>query len=154
MEINKDFEIKNARVWHLNEIARIERENFPCPWKREYFENELFLPQRFNKVIVLKGEEKREKVIAYIFSHYMQDELHIAKIATDKRYQRRGFSKLLMEDCISFCRRKKISEITLEVRVSNLPAIKFYEKFNFEKVYIRKRYYPDGEDAFFMLKVL
>jgi ribosomal-protein-alanine N-acetyltransferase len=147
------YEIVRAKFVHLDEVARIEEENFPCPWKKEYFEQELIQPLRYNIVMILKEGEK-QKLIGYLFSHYANDELHIAKIATDKQYQRMGVSTALMDRCISFCKLKKINYISLEVRVSNAPAIKFYEKYNFEKLYIRKNYYPDGEDAFFMMKTL
>ncbi len=144
------YEIVKAKFIHLDDVARIEEENFPCPWKKEYFKQELTLPLRYNIVMILKEEEP--KLIGYLFSHYDKEELHIAKIATDKKYQRQGASTALMDKCISFCKLKKISYISLEVRVSNIPAISFYKKYNFEKLYIRKNYYPDGEDAFFMMK--
>lgn len=153
MKFNENYEIVKAKEIHLDEIARIERENFPCPWKREYFKEELFMPCRYNIVMLLKEEEKT-KIIGYLFSHYTPEELHIAKIATDRLYQRRGVSSAMMDKCISFCRLKKINFVSLEVRVSNLPAIKFYEKYNFEKIYVRKKYYPDGEDAYFMMASL
>lgn len=154
MKFQKYYEIVKAKEIHLDEIARIERENFPCPWKREYFKEELFMPLRYNIVMILREDEEKPKLIGYLFSHYTSEELHIAKIATDKPYQRQGVSTALMDKCISFCRLKNIKLISLEVRVSNTPAIKFYEKYNFEKIYVRKRYYPDGEDAYFMMKSL
>ena len=50
---------------------------------------------------------------------------------------------------------EKLSSIFLEVRESNLPAIKLYEKFNFTQISIRKNYYPDNkEDALiYMLEI-
>lgn len=154
MKFNKNYKIVKADIKHLDEIVRIERENFPDPWKKEYFRQELFLPLRYNRVILIEDENLSQKLIGYLLSHYTLDELHIAKIATDKKYQRMGVSSILMEKCISFCILKKIKCISLEVRVSNTPAIKFYEKYKFEKVYIRKKYYPNGEDAYFMMKAL
>lgn len=151
MKLENKYSIIKAKQEHLDEIARIEAENFPCPWKKEYFKQELYLPMRYNIVIILEENEISEKLVGYLFSHYNLDELHIAKIATDKPYQRKGISTALMDRCISFCKLKKINYISLEVRVSNTPAIKFYEKYKFGKVYIRKRYYPDGEDAYFMM---
>lgn len=154
MKFDKNYEIVKAKIIHLDEISRIERENFPNPWKKEYFRQELFLPLRYNVVFLIKDENLNKKLIGYLFSHYTLNELHISKIATDKKYQRMGISTILMEKCISFCTLKKIKYISLEVRVSNMPAINFYEKYKFEKVYIRKKYYPDGEDAYFMMKTL
>ena len=42
--------------------------------------------------------------------------------------------------------------ITLEVRVSNEPAINLYKKRGFSTVCVKKGYYKDGEDAYYMMK--
>ena len=44
-----------------------------------------------------------------------------------------------------------VTSITLEVRVSNVAAIKLYENNGFEKKLVKKGYYSDGEDAYFMM---
>ena len=44
--------------------------------------------------------------------------------------------------------------ILLEVRVSNAPAMTMYLKEGFKGIYVRPRYYPDGEDAVVMQKEL
>ena len=41
--------------------------------------------------------------------------------------------------------------MTLEVRVSNLPAREFYRSYGFREAYRRKAYYQDGEDAFALM---
>ena len=47
---------------------------------------------------------------------------------------------------------QKDSHVSLEVRKSNLPAIKLYSDFGFEMMGEREQYYPDGEDALVMTK--
>ncbi len=44
----------------------------------------------------------------------------------------------------------RIKQYVLEVRVSNYTAIKLYEKFNYKITVIKKNYYRDGENAYFM----
>ena len=41
--------------------------------------------------------------------------------------------------------------VTLEVRISNIPAREFYGSYDFREAYRRKAYYQDGEDAFAMV---
>jgi ribosomal-protein-alanine N-acetyltransferase len=145
------IEIVPAKQVHLDEVAAIERANFPCPWKRDYFLHELFLPWRFHRVIVYTGEGPfRGRAIAYIFCHYVIPELHISKIASHKEFHRQGLATILMNDLSAFCGAKGIHEITLEVRVSNMPARTFYYGLGFKDDYVRKKYYPDGEDAMCM----
>jgi len=145
------MEAQPAKQAHLDDVASIERDNFPCPWKRDYFLQELFLPMRFNRVILCRESGALQgHVLAYQFSHYIVPELHISKIATHRSAQRQGVASALMEDLFIFCRGKGINTITLEVRVSNTPARTFYTRLDFKDDYIRKRYYPDGEDALVM----
>jgi [ribosomal protein S18]-alanine N-acetyltransferase len=147
----KAHEALPAKQAHLDDVASIEHANFPCPWKRDYFLQELFLPMRFNRVILCRdGGPLQGHVIAYQFSHYVVPELHISKIATHQSAQRQGLATALMEDLFTFCRAKGINTLTLEVRVSNTPARTFYTGLGFKDDYLRKRYYPDGEDALVM----
>ena len=41
---------------------------------------------------------------------------------------------------------------TLEVGVSNIRAQRLYEKLGFKNTLLKKSYYSDGEDAFYMVK--
>ena len=60
-------------------------------------------------------------------------------------------NKQLMLHLIDECYEQMIKYITLEVRVSNIPAINLYEKFGFSSVGVRKKYYQDNnEDALIM----
>ena len=47
--------------------------------------------------------------------------------------------------------KQNISEYVLEVRVSNYSAINLYESFKFKTDGIKKKYYKDGENAYFMV---
>ena len=56
-----------------------------------------------------------------------------------------------MNSLIEGCKSQKCNSITLEVRESNLPALKLYEKLGFKVAGKRKKYYSDnGEDALIM----
>ena len=53
---------------------------------------------------------------------------------------------------MSAIKKYRIKNYVLEVRVSNYNAIKLYEKFNFKIKGIKKNYYRDGENAYFMVR--
>ena len=65
--------------------------------------------------------------------------------------RKRGFGQEIIEKIESVCKEENISEILLEVRVSNVAATALYEKHGFEKIARRPHFYekPD-EDAFTM----
>ncbi|GBF08496.1 N-terminal acetyltransferase [Aeropyrum pernix] len=80
---------------------------------------------------------------------------HLVSIAVRPGFRGRGIgSKLLSETVRVMKNVYRVDAIFLEVRVSNMPAIRLYEKFGFRKVRRIKGYYRDGEDAFVMVKRL
>ncbi len=80
---------------------------------------------------------------------------HLVSIAVLEEYRRRGIGSKLLENSIRAALEIYDAEsMYLEVRVSNEPAIRLYEKYGFKKVRIIKGYYMDGEDAYVMVKRL
>lgn len=141
--------IAEATADDLDAVQAIEEESFPAPWRREFFASELGAAGRLNLVARSQG-----KVVGYLFAMWIFDELHINKIAVAETHRRQGIADSLMAHCFEFSRRQGIRSITLEVRQSNDGAQRFYEHLQFKSVYIRSRYYPDGEAAVVMMRHL
>lgn len=141
--------IEPAASEHLDAIHRIEASSFPAPWRREFFEGELFSEGRFTLVARLRGA-----VVGYLFAMWIFDEMHINKIAVDERARRRGIADALMARCFTFASENSVRTISLEVRLSNTGAQAFYRHLDFESSYLRPRYYPDGEAAVVMVRTL
>ena len=75
----------------------------------------------------------------------------INNVAVDASYQGRGIASKMMKALIEEGSRKKLTEFTLEVRESNIAAIRLYEKTGFQKEGIRKNFYDaPKEDAVIM----
>jgi [ribosomal protein S18]-alanine N-acetyltransferase len=144
------YRLVPAEPRHLDEIARIERESFPVPWKREFFESELSESFRYARVLV-RPDGAPPIVGGYLFAISLHDEFHINKIATDAQLRHLGYGRMLLEDALARARALRAAAVTLEVRVSNTPAREFYRSYSFREVYRRKAYYQDGEDAFAMV---
>ncbi|HEY7113979.1 MAG TPA: ribosomal protein S18-alanine N-acetyltransferase [Thermoanaerobaculia bacterium] len=145
-----DYRLQPAEPRHLDEIARIERESFPVPWKREFFETELIESFRYARVLA-RAEGPPPLVGGYLFAISLYDEFHINKIATDARLRQLGYGRILLEDALDRARSLGASAVTLEVRVSNAPARQFYRSYGFREAFRRKAYYQDGEDAFALM---
>jgi len=144
------YAVVPALAAHLDEIARIERESFLIPWKREFFESELAEPYRFARVLASRAGSE-PAVGGYLFAVSLYEEFHINKIATDRRVRNRGLGRQLLEDALARARTMRATAVTLEVRISNIPAREFYGSCGFREAYRRKTYYQDGEDAFAMI---
>lgn len=140
------YRLAPARPEDLDEIARIEREAFLVPWKREFFASEIVEPFRYVRVLV-RDDGGQPRLGGYLFAVSLYEEFHINKIATDARVRNRGLGRELFEDALSHARSVGAASVTLEVRVSNLPARQFYRTYGFREAYRRKAYYQDGEDA-------
>lgn len=78
----------------------------------------------------------------------------ILLIGVDEKYQNKGIGSKLLRGLLLTFFLKGITEVELEVRVSNVRAIKFYEKRGFRKKFRLDNYYEDGEDAYIMVKSL
>lgn len=91
------------------------------------------------------------EIVGYAGSWHIVDEAHITTIAVDKNYLRQHIAECLIVKLLEGCYNEFIKYITLEVRVSNIPAIRLYEKYGFKSLGTRKGYYQDNnEDALIM----
>ena len=86
-------------------------------------------------------------VIGICVFQVILDEAQINFFAVNKTYRKKGFGTYLMNYLIKECRKLNIKKIFLEVSHTNLTAEKFYNRFDFSTVGIRRNYYKDGSDA-------
>ncbi|MFZ2492082.1 MAG: ribosomal protein S18-alanine N-acetyltransferase [Thermoanaerobaculia bacterium] len=139
--------IEPAGEGDLDAVQRIEEGSFPSPWRREFFETEIGADGRLNLVARIDAV-----VVGYLFAMWIFDELHVNKIAVEEGCRRQGVADALMDECFAFARDHDVRTITLEVRLSNTGAQRFYEHLHFKATYMRPRYYPDGEAAVVMTR--
>ncbi|MCH7810312.1 MAG: ribosomal protein S18-alanine N-acetyltransferase [Chloroflexi bacterium] len=93
-------------------------------------------------------EERAELITGFIGLWMLPDEVHIVTIAVRDSHRRQGIGEMLLIAALHLAREKIQPMVTLEVRVSNDAAIRLYEKYGFEQVGRRPRYYSDNhEDA-------
>ena len=86
------------------------------------------------------------KTIAYAGTWNIIDEGHITTIAVKPEYKRMHIGEALIVKILENCYASKIKYLTLEVRESNIPAIKLYEKYGFKSLGTRKGYYQDNNE--------
>ena len=86
--------------------------------------------------------------------HVVIDEAQINFFAVDNKYRKKGFGTYLMNHLIKECEKLNINKLFLEVSHTNFTAEKFYNRFDFSTVGIRRNYYKDGSDALLKEKKL
>ena len=128
----------------LDRVCAMEEESFSMPWKREDFEKLLEDAGSRYLVIELDGY-----VIGAAGYTDTVGDGYINNVVIDREYRGRGYSKKLLEAVIESGKKAGIYDYTLEVRVSNLPAIRLYEAVGFENAGVRKGFYDlPREDAY------
>ena len=86
-------------------------------------------------------------VIGICVFQIVLDEAQINYFVVNPKFRKRGFGSYLMRYLIKQCEKSNLKKLILEVSNSNVTAEKFYNRFNFFTVGIRKNYYKDGSDA-------
>jgi ribosomal-protein-alanine N-acetyltransferase len=131
----------------LRAVHAIERASFSVPWPDDAYRNEL-LTNRLASYVVARAADV---VIGFAGLWVMVDEAHVTTFAVDPGWRRRGVGERLLLQLLDIAVARRAREATLEVRLSNMPARRLYEKYGFRPVGIRPRYYSDnGEDALIM----
>ena len=138
--------ITRFRWWHIAEVLPIEEDLFGAEkWSAAMFWNEL--AQRHFYLVA----EQDEKVAGYAgLAVVDQEESWVQNIAVDRRAQRGGIGRQLLEALLAEAGKRKV---LLEVAVDNVPAQRLYASYDFEPVGIRRGYYqPSNTDALVMMR--
>ena len=133
--------IRKATVEDINKIGEIGlliKEDFNNKYDIKNFIN-------YNYAVIYVYEEN-SNIVGFIQLEEHFEILDLINIAVAKEYQGKNIGTKLIEYAIS---NTKAEKIMLEVRESNISAIKLYEKTNFKEINRRKKYYGD-EDAIIM----
>jgi ribosomal-protein-alanine N-acetyltransferase len=134
----------------LEEVLPIEAALFSDPWPRQFFLEELRVPQSLACVARHHG-----RMAGYLLAWRLEGEIHLGNLAVVAEYQRRGVGQALLTWLLERAREGGPGRITLEVRASNFPAQELYRRYGFQAIALRRGYYQDsGEDALVMMREL
>ena len=143
-------EFRRLSVRDLSAVEAIERLSYATPWSRSMFAGELAKP---SSICLGAFDGESGTLVGYaIVSRYV-DAWHVMNIAVVPEQRRHGVAAALLERLFELTARDGRRGYTLEVRVSNVGAIRLYERVGFRPRGVRRGYYTDnGEDALIMWK--
>lgn len=145
---NESLTFCHLRPEHIDQLAELEVQCFSDPWSRESLAEELSNPL---SVYYLCTEGAQ--VLGYIGTRQLGEEWEIVNVAVRPARRREHIASRLLEWLLTDAREKRAEKVFLEVRESNLPAIRCYERFGFRQVGLRKRYYEKPvENALLMAR--
>lgn len=143
------WEAAAMRVPDLTEVTAIERQAYPVPWSHGNFVDSLAAGYPAE---VLRGP--RAELLGYWVAMPGVDEVHLLNITVAPIWQGRGLAVVMLDRIVAECRQRGLTQLWLEVRVSNERAREVYRRYGFAEVGRRRAYYPvvEGprEDAILM----
>lgn len=145
----RELEIRPLSYPDLPEVIAIERQVFPTPWSLAMFVLELSKASGICLAALLDDGEGR-RLAGYLICSRYETVWHVMNVAVAHEHQCMGVATALLAELY---RRvdDEHARFTLEVRRSNLAAIRLYEREGFRAAGLRRRYYQDnGEDALVM----
>ena len=130
-------------------VHELEQKCFSHPWTY----NMLYTDICENDITEYIIAEIDGQYVGYAGMWIIFDEAHITNICTHPDFRRKGIGAKLLSYMIKTASEKGACRMTLEVRVSNVAAMKLYESFGFHVCGKRTKYYSDnGEDAYVLWK--
>ena len=133
---------KKATRQDLNAILAIEERIFSTPWSQQKL-LDSFENLNTHMQLILHNE----KIAGYLITLNSLDFSDILTLAITPEFQRQGLGFKLLDDLQQRLKLCNIRTIFLEVRVSNVVAICFYQKYGFKLIDTREKYYSNLEDA-------
>jgi len=133
----------------LREVLVIERNSYDFPWSSGIFNDCL------RTGYLAWGAWLESKLIAYCVMAIAVDDAHILNLCVSADHHRRGIGRDLLDYMIGVAKDHCANRALLEVRPSNLAAIKLYQRSGFVQVGVRRDYYPakrGREDALVLVK--
>lgn len=143
MAINPDTEFSGVfRTMVFEDVPRvmeIESEAYPHPWTEGIFRDCIRVGYS------CWVYEIDAQIQGYALVSIAANEAHILNICIAKDFQGQGFGKKLLYKIIDVAEQSDVDSVFLEVRDSNTVAIELYEREGFNRIGLRKAYYPADE---------
>lgn len=146
--MDSGIEMRLLSIEDVHEVALLEQEIFTDPWSENIYRQTVVLDDVRYVVVV-----DNKKIIGAAGIRNIVGEGEITNVMISPEYRNRGLAYKMLEELLEQGRKLGVADFTLEVRASNTPAIKLYEKLGFRSEGIRPGFYEHPkEDALIMWK--
>lgn len=138
--------LRKARPSDLEAIVLLDHKVLKTNWHERLYLEEITNKNTHFWILELEG-----LIVGFLAIKVIADEGEILQFAVDPVYQGQGFGSLLMDYALE---NLNIMDLFLEVADSNEIARKFYKKYDFQLMRIRKNYYGPDQNGIEMRKRL
>jgi ribosomal-protein-alanine N-acetyltransferase len=138
------WSLRLAQRRDVTELLALEQAQFPEPWTRGMLLDEILNTKTRRYTVAVEDG----RIVGYLGVMFVMDELHVNTIGTLPGEEGRGIAGSLMDEAWLDARSRGVARATLEVAATNTRAQKFYYRYGFKPVGVRKNYYErTREDA-------
>ena len=139
--------LRSMTVQDIPAVHELERRLFPMDaWPLQMFLDELGQVETRHYLVA----EADGQIVGYAGLMCIEPIADIQTIAVVPESEGKGIGSALLTALIQEGRRRRAADVLLEVRADNPRAQQLYQRFGFEQIHIRPRYYRDGVDALIM----
>lgn len=143
-----NLRVRVMQALDVSDIMPIENAIYPFPWTAGNFHDSLQAGYAGWVVQDRRcGGPRMAPVIAYAMVMHVLDEAHLMNLSVATEHQRRGLGRWLLEWLSESSSKRGAVGMFLEVRPSNLSALALYDQVGFQRIGLRRRYYPNGVDG-------
>lgn len=143
----EDVQIRRMEAHDLDRVMEIERQSYSMPWTESTFRGLL----RRADADLFVAETTKKVIAAYAVFWAVLDQGELGNVAVAPEFRSRGIARQLLDAVVRRARERRVTELFLEVRVSNTTARQLYQSYGFREVGRRRNYYMEPvEDALVM----
>lgn len=149
--LNADLLMRPLAPEDVPAVLDIERQGYSHPWSESVFLD------CFKDNYRVWGACRGGDLVGYAVLAYIVDEAHLLNICVHPRARGEGVGRYLLRYVLATAAHEGMSQLLLEVRVSNHAAIGLYQDEGFREIGLRPGYYPAAngrEDARVMMRAL
>lgn len=145
--------IRRATPDDLPRIRELEQQaETAAHWAdREY--EALFVPEAPRRIALVAIDPGGLGISGFLIARCLPDEWEIENVVVALEQRRRGLASALVSQLVQEAHTVGITSVLLEVRESNLPARRLYEKLGFREIGRRSGYYQQPSEDALLLKI-
>jgi ribosomal-protein-alanine N-acetyltransferase len=140
--LQTNVQFRPMQLSDVDTIMQIEPHIYSHPWTRGNFVDSL--NSGYSAWVMQQGQA----TMGYALMMMVLDEAHLLNISIAKSYQKQGFGRQLLAHIMQIAKQHRAANMFLEVRASNMAAIRLYEDVGFNEMSIRRNYYPADPKVF------
>lgn len=144
MTVTLPVQFREMTLTDIPVILELEREIYPQPWSEGIFVDEI---SRSDRVYIVA--ERNNAIVGFAGLMLIEQDAHVTTIAVSPESRKAGLGTRLMLRLVAAGLERGASNLTLEVRATNVGAQQMYARFGMAAVGVRKHYYRD-DDAVIM----